>query len=191
MFNIIVAFDINRGIGINNQLPWHIPDDLKQFQKLTRGNGKNAVIMGKNTWNSLPVKMLAGRDNLILSSELVIEENTPFNNYIKTFNTLQKLTDFCKKNSYEDVWIIGGSQIYNLFLDNKRVDKIYATIINQQYECDTFFPEIYKAAYDKAKQIKKAALEAHMEAKKIKLKYNLDDIIQSDDEFDGFSEIED
>ena len=51
--------------------------------------------------------------------------------------------------------------------------------------------EIYKAAYDKAKQIKKAALEAHMEAKKIKLKYNLDDIIQSDDEFDGFSEIED
>jgi dihydrofolate reductase len=73
MFNIIVAFDINRGIGINNRLPWHIPDDLKQFQKLTRGNGKNAVIMGKNTWNSLPVKMLAGRDNLILSLELVIE----------------------------------------------------------------------------------------------------------------------
>ena len=135
MYNIIVAFDINRGIGINNRLPWHIPDDLKQFQKLTRGNGKNAVIMGKNTWNSLPVKMLAGRDNLILSLELVIEENTPF-------NTLQKLTDFCKKNSYENVWIIGGSQIYNLFLDNKRVDKIYATIINRQYKCDTFFPEI-------------------------------------------------
>ena len=53
MFNIIVAFDIKRGIGIDNTLPWHIPDDLKQFQKLTRGNGKNAVIMGKNTWNSL------------------------------------------------------------------------------------------------------------------------------------------
>lgn len=145
MFNIIVAFDVKRGIGINNRLPWYIPDDLKHFQKLTQGNGKNAVIMGKNTWNSLPVKMLAGRDNLILSSELVIEENTLFNNYIKTFNTLQKLTDFCEKNSYEDVWIIGGSQIYNLFLDNKRVDKIYATIINQQYKCDTFFPEIFEA----------------------------------------------
>ena len=51
--------------------------------------------------------------------------------------------------------------------------------------------EIYKAAYDKAKQIKKAAIEAYLEAKKIKVKYNLDDIIQSDDEFDGFSEIED
>jgi hypothetical protein len=51
--------------------------------------------------------------------------------------------------------------------------------------------EIYKAAYDKAKQIKKAAIEAHLEAKKIKIKYNLDDIIQSDDEFDGFSELED
>ncbi len=145
MYNIIVAFDVNLGIGINNRLPWHIPDDLKQFSKLTRGNGKNAVIMGKNTWNSLPIKMLVGRDNLILSSELVIEENTPFNNYIKTFNTLQKLTDFCKKNSYEDVWIIGGSQIYNLFLDNKKVDKIYATIINKQYKCDTFFPKIINA----------------------------------------------
>ena len=89
--------------------------------------------------------MLAGRDNLILSSELVIEENSPFNNYIKTFNTFQKLTDFCEKNSYETVWIIGGSQIYNLFLNNKRVDKIYATIINQQYKCDTFFPEIINA----------------------------------------------
>ncbi|ALH23253.1 Dihydrofolate reductase [Chrysochromulina ericina virus CeV-01B] len=142
MFNIIVAFDIKYGIGINNRLPWHVPDDLKQFSKLTRGNGKNAVIMGKNTWNSLPIKMLAGRDNLILSSELVIEENTPFNNYIKTFNTLQKLINFCEKNNYEEVWIIGGSQIYNLFLDNKRVDKIYATIINRQYKCDTFFPEI-------------------------------------------------
>ena len=145
MYNIIVAFDVNQGIGINNKLPWYIPDDLKNFSKLTRGNGKNAVIMGKNTWNSLPVKMLAGRDNLILSSELVIEENSPFNNYIKTFNTLQKITEFCEKNSYENVWIIGGSQIYNLFLDNKRVDKIYATIINQQYECDTFFPEIIDA----------------------------------------------
>jgi dihydrofolate reductase len=145
MYNIIVAFDVNLGIGINNRLPWHMPDDLKQFSKLTRGNGKNAVIMGKNTWNSLPIKMLAGRDNLILSSELVIEENTPFNNYIKTFNTLQKLTNFCEKNNYEEVWIIGGSQIYNLFLDNKKVDKIYATIINKQYKCDTFFPKIINA----------------------------------------------
>ena len=145
MFNIIVAFDVKRGIGINNKLPRYIPDDLKHFQKLTRGNGKNAVIMGKNTWNSLPVKMLSGRDNLILSSELVIEENTPFNNYVKTFNTLQKITEFCEKNNYEEVWIIGGSQIYNLFLDNKRVDKIYATIIHKQYECDIFFPEIINA----------------------------------------------
>jgi len=56
---------------------------------------------------------------------------------------------------------------------------------------DEVYYEIYKAAYDKAKQIKKAAIEAHLEAKKIKIKYNLDDIIQSDDEFDGFSELED
>ena len=45
MYNIIVAFDVNQGIGINNKLPWYIPDDLKNFSKLTRGNGKNALII--------------------------------------------------------------------------------------------------------------------------------------------------
>lgn len=47
IYNMIVAFDINRGIGINNNLPWNIPDDLKRFSKLTRGNSNNAIIMGK------------------------------------------------------------------------------------------------------------------------------------------------
>ena len=55
-FNIIVAKCNNNGIGINNTLPWNIPGDLKRFSKLTTGSGNNAIIMGKNTWLSLPKK---------------------------------------------------------------------------------------------------------------------------------------
>ena len=65
-----MAFDINRGIGKNNNLPWKISDDLKRFSKLTKGNNNNAIIMGRNTWDSLPNKPLSQRDNLILSTTL-------------------------------------------------------------------------------------------------------------------------
>ena len=59
--NIIVAIDNIMGIGKNNKLPWNIPNDLKYFSKLTRGNVNNAILMGRKTWESLPVKPLIKR----------------------------------------------------------------------------------------------------------------------------------
>tara|TARA_B100001093_G_scaffold466710_1_gene485311 strand:- start:145 stop:663 length:519 start_codon:yes stop_codon:yes gene_type:complete len=143
-YNIIVAFDIKRGIGKDNKLPWYIPEDLKYFSKLTRGNRKNAVIMGKNTWNSLPMKLLKGRDNLILSRTLNIEENNPKNDYIKSFNSIDELEIFCKNQEYEKVWIIGGSEIYNLFINDNKITNIYVTLIHKKYDCDCFFPILDK-----------------------------------------------
>lgn len=143
-FNIIVAIDIKRGIGKDNKLPWYIPDDLKYFSKLTRGNGKNAVIMGKNTWNSLPKKPLNGRDNLILSTTLQLEENSINNNYVKSFNNMDSIINFSNLNYYEEVWVIGGSEIYNQFINCKIIDKIYATLIHNKFDCDTFFPKTDK-----------------------------------------------
>ena len=143
MYNIIVAFDNNRGIGQNNTIPWRFTEDLKYFSKITKGTNNNAIIMGKNTWTSL-TKPLLGRDNLILSTTLDIKINTPKNNYIKTFRTLEELEIFCINQNYTNIWIIGGGQIYNDFLNNKleKLDKIYATIINNNYECDIFFPKL-------------------------------------------------
>ena len=142
MYNLIVAFDNNRGIGRENKLPWHFPEDLKYFSKLTRGNGNNAIIMGKNTWESIPNKPLKERDNLILSTTLDIEENTPKNSYVKSFNSIDKLEDFCNNQKYDEVWIIGGSKIYNLFIDQNKIKYIYATLIDKKYECDCFFPAL-------------------------------------------------
>ena len=164
--NIITAFSKNKGIGINNSLPWSIPSDLKKFKNLTTGNNNNAVIMGKNTWNSLPVKYLNNRDNLILSKTLNIDidynidsNNIDSNNIkntkkickIRSFSNLNSIMEYCKLQKYDTVWIIGGSQIYNLFINNKNItiDSIYITYIDKEYECDSYFPEFNLNKYSK------------------------------------------
>lgn len=70
--NGIVAMDKNKGIGKNNSLPWKISEDMRNFKKLTIGNKKNAIIMGKNTY--LDVNFLKERDNLVLSSSITLDE---------------------------------------------------------------------------------------------------------------------
>lgn len=158
--NIIVAFSKNRGIGIDNNLPWNLPSDLKKFRKLTIGNGNNAVIMGKNTWDSLPVKYLKQRDNLILSKTYKIDtlyqtniNNNQITNTIKSFDNINKILDFCDKKKYDTIWIIGGSQIYNLFMNYKiEIYEIYVTYIDKEFECDTFFPSIDIDKYSNVKQ---------------------------------------
>ena len=144
-FNIIVAQCKNGGIGISNDLPWKIKSDLKKFYKLTKGNGNNAIIMGRNTWNSLNNKPLKLRDNLILSTSLNFEI-TNDNNYItKTFNNINSIIDFCKNKNYDNIWIIGGEKIYKSFLEyGNIVDNIYLTLIDKDYRCDIFFPHIDK-----------------------------------------------
>jgi dihydrofolate reductase len=147
MYTIIVAFDKNRGIGKNNTLPWHFRDDLNYFSKLTIGNNNNAIIMGKNTWNSLrgPLKK---RDNLIVSTSLSIDKNSPKNNYVKTFTSLEEIDSFCNTQKYTKVWIIGGSQIYSEFLTMNKVDKLYVTAIDSSYECDVFFPKLEESQWN-------------------------------------------
>ena len=149
--NIIVAFSKNLGIGINNNLPWKLSSDLKKFRALTIGEGNNAVIMGKNTWLSLPVKYLKERDNLILSKTIKIDithsekKNLSDNNYIvKTFEDINLMLQHCKSKKYDIVWIIGGENIYREFMSNTdiNIDEIHVTYIDKEYTCDTFFPSI-------------------------------------------------
>lgn len=147
--NIIVAMcNKTRGIGFQNKLPWNIKNDLKQFKILTIGNKNNAIVMGKNTWNSLPKKPLPDRKNIILSSTLQPMEKLNFNqikkNNVSIFNNYKNLMFNLEKQSFNEVWIIGGEKIYNTFLENKLVDNIFITSIEtykpQSY--DTYFPTI-------------------------------------------------
>lgn len=143
-FKIIAAVCKGGGIGLNGQLPWKIKEDLAFFSKLTKGDGNNAVVMGRKTWDSLPGKHLIKRDNLIISNNIEIEKrcDTLNKELIKTFISIDNLVEFCKKQNYDQVWIIGGSTIYKQFIDKDLVDTCCITYINETYNCDTFFPSL-------------------------------------------------
>jgi dihydrofolate reductase len=155
-YNLIVSMCKNNGIGMNGQMPWHIKNDLQYFSKMTKGDGHNAVIMGHHTWKSLPpvkgcLRGLAGRDNFVLTAEpsTFVHNNTasansaPANHLIKAFASIQEIETFIKENEfYEDVWIIGGAQIYKTFFDKLTINKCYITYIDKEFECDTFFPDL-------------------------------------------------
>ena len=132
--NIVVATCKNRGIGIKNQLPWRLLSDLYFFKYLTIGNEKNAVIMGKNTYLSLP-KPLKYRDNIVLSTSLKAKKNKVF-----SATSMRKVIPHLYK--YDNVYLIGGERVYNEYIDSDQVKGIYHTHIEEDYECDTFFPEI-------------------------------------------------
>lgn len=132
--NLIVAIDTNNGIGINNALPWKFKSDLKYFMKLTKGSGNNCVVMGKNTFLSIG-KPLTNRTNIVLSSSLTPHENTLI------FQNFSHLKEYFNSHKYDQIWIIGGLQIYQLFLQNNLIQNVYITHILQTYSlCDTFFP---------------------------------------------------
>ena len=134
--NIITAMSKNKGIGINNTLPWSLKKDLKRFKLLTSNthDTKSAVIMGKNTWNSLPIKPLPNRSNFVISKTL--NESTNVN----ILRNPSDLKFIC--NDFDNVWICGGEKIYNYYINKPYIKNIYITQINKFYHSDTFFPDL-------------------------------------------------
>ena len=134
--NLIVACDINNGIGKENKLPWKIKEDLKYFRKVTIHTDfptqQNIVIMGWNTWKSIG-KSLTNRINIVISKNHELEEE-PLLYQIKDIENIYNLIDNFT-NIYK-IFVIGGAQIYSYFLPH--IDRIYMTKIYYKYECDTF-----------------------------------------------------
>lgn len=128
MISIIVATSLNWAIGRNNQLLWHISEDLKYFKKITSGH---TVIMGRKTWESIG-KPLPNRRNIVVSRSL--EKITDAEVY-------KSLELALKAAGNESLFIIGGGEIYKQALP--LAEKLYLTIVNLTVEdADTFFPKI-------------------------------------------------
>ena len=128
--SIIVAVAENNAIGKDNDLLWHISDDLKRFKKITTGH---KIIMGKNTFLSLPIRPLPNRTSIVITDD-------PDDNYegcIMAYSIEDALSK-CDKD--EECFIIGGGSVYSQFLP--LADKLYLTKVERSYEADTFFPEI-------------------------------------------------
>ena len=144
-YKLIAAVCKGGGIGKNNTLPWKIKEDLIQFSKLTRGNGNNAVVMGRKTWESLPNGAMIGRDNIVLSNTLTFEEKIAGNHITKSFSRIDDVNNFCLLKKYDQVWVIGGATIYKIFLDAGLIDVCSITYIGKEFSCDTTFPEFDKS----------------------------------------------
>lgn len=125
MIKVIVAHDEEGGIGKDGKLPWSLPEDLKRFKDLTYGH---VIVMGRKTWDSLPIKPLPGRTNVVLSS----------NNVEGAHKTCKSLSEVIDLYPYEDLFIIGGERLYKEAIPI--TDIIYETAVKGFYDCDVFFP---------------------------------------------------
>lgn len=130
MISIIVAVAQNQAIGKDNDLLWHLSDDLKHFKKMTSGN---TVIMGKRTFYSLPIRPLPNRRNIVISD--IVGEKIEGCEMAYSIDEAMKM---CSKD--EKCFIIGGGSIYRQFLP--LVDKLEITWVYKDFEADTFFPAI-------------------------------------------------
>lgn len=124
----------NRTIGRNNALPWHLPEDLKFFKRVTMGK---PIIMGRKTWESIG-RPLPGRCNIVISRNKNFQADG-----IETVNSLQQAISLAEQISQRDgvdeVCVIGGAEIYAQALP--LADRLYLTQVHADVEGDTFFPE--------------------------------------------------
>lgn len=146
--SIIVASTLEYGIGFENKLCWNIPEEMKYFRNITlncfRKNTKNCIIMGKNTWYSLPKAPLKDRINVIISLNDYdkIEKEISGMDDVRVFKTIDDALIYVDNDPIiESCFIIGGAQLYNNCLEKylKYIKAIYWSIIyDKKYLCDKF-----------------------------------------------------
>jgi dihydrofolate reductase len=124
-FKAIIAMSLNRAIGKDNKLPWHIPEDLRWFKKLTTGN---VIIMGRKTWDSIG-KPLPNRESIVVS-----RSPQP----IGGVRTVQSLSEIDPARDERDYFIIGGAQLFETALS--LCSDIFLTLVKREVEGDVFLP---------------------------------------------------
>jgi dihydrofolate reductase len=138
-FSIISAIGKNNEIGKKNALLWNLPVDLKHFKEITTGK---TIIIGQKTFESIG-RPLPNRRNIVLTQDKNFKTEG-----VEVFFSIEELEK--KLNKEEENFIIGGGQIYRLFLE--KADKLYITHVDASFpDADTFFPEINPAKWQKKK----------------------------------------
>ena len=128
---IIACIDDKRAIGKDGGIPWHLPEDLKRFKRLTKGQ---AVVMGRKTFESIG-KTLAGRMNVIISSSMFFKDAVTQRSVLDGINAV--------KSHFNLIWIIGGESIYREALENPKIEinEVHLSRIAGDFKGDRFFPE--------------------------------------------------
>lgn len=160
--NIIVACDLNNGIGKNGTLPWKLKADMEHFRTVTSNvsnpSKSNAVIMGRKTWESIPLKYrpLKNRLNIVLSNNpnAMTDYSIPPSVIVESsfLNAINRLSSSEYAQNIECIYVIGGASIYKEAIVSNLCTKIYMTSINKVIsDADVYFPQLsshqYKISY--------------------------------------------
>jgi dihydrofolate reductase len=143
---LVVAADEHNGIGMGNALPWRIPADMAYFRKLTSdapAGKRNAVIMGRKTYASIPSKFrpLPGRLNVVLSRGSVEVPDDVL--VLPSFDAA--LSACATRADIHRVFVVGGGEVYALALAHPACSAVYLTRVHASFACDAFLPEFQRA----------------------------------------------
>jgi len=146
---MIAAMAKNRVIGLDNDMPWHLPDDLKFFKATTTGK---PVIMGRKTFESIGSKPLPNRPNYVISRQKEFSADG-----VSVFSSVEQALEALHK--HEEVIIMGGGQLYKKMLP--KADKLYLTLINSDINGDTHFPDWTDVAWNELSRVHHQKDERH------------------------------
>lgn len=149
---LVAAIGENGEMGANNDLLWHLPGDLPRFKKMTTGY---PIIMGRKTFDSIG-KALPGRLNLVLSANIDWQRND-----VVTVDSINKAIDKAKENKTKKVFVIGGGQIYKLFLPY--ATKLELTEVYDAPVADTYFPNFSGQDFKEVSRIKIRDSQPHFD----------------------------
>jgi dihydrofolate reductase len=136
LVSFIVAADEGNVIGKNNQLPWHLPNDLKYFKNLTWGM---PILMGRKTFDSIG-KPLSGRKSI------VITRNSDWQHEgVQVVHSIDGALQLAQQDDVKEIFVIGGAEIFKSALP--QANRLYLTRVHHHFEGDVFLPEIDKAAW--------------------------------------------
>jgi len=144
-FDIVVAADLDDGIGAGGKVPWHLPTDLAHLKRLTSETEvpgtRNAVLMGRVTWDSIPDRWrpLPGRLNAVISRQVDLALPP---GVLRAGSLPQALQQARAQVDVERLFVLGGAQIYRVALALDTCRRIYLTRVLARHACDAFFPPI-------------------------------------------------
>lgn len=155
--SIIVAADLNNGIGVDNQLLCHLPTDLKYFKQVTTGH---CIVMGRKTYESIG-RPLPNRTNIVITRNVALQIDG-----CVVVDSVKSAIEYARNQGEQELMITGGGSIYMEAIN--WVDRVYITRIQYQFNADTFFPDI---SADKFELVKS---EAHQPDEKNKFPYTFE-----------------
>lgn len=153
IISLIAALSQNHVIGKDNDLPWHLPDDMKYFMQTTNGHH---CIMGRKNYDSIPAKFkpLPNRTNIVVTRQKNF--NAPG---CLVVNSLDEAIAIAKNNNEDELFIIGGADIYKQSMP--QMQRMYLTEIKALIDGDTFFPEFKKEEWQETKRTLHPVDERH------------------------------